>query len=88
MAEVYGRKTGDRLRATSGRISTDLLEQFGERIAPAGEGPEYFLRNDWASSGLTDIHHQGFAPDGRMFIMETMERKQRWPSRPAARLRA
>lgn len=31
---------------TSGRISTELLNQFGEPIEPAGEGPAYFLRND------------------------------------------
>jgi hypothetical protein len=31
---------------TSGRISTDLLNQFGEPISPAGEGPAFFLRND------------------------------------------
>jgi hypothetical protein len=30
----------------------------------------------WASSGLTDIHHPGSAPEERMPIMQTMERKK------------
>jgi hypothetical protein len=31
---------------TSGRISTDLLNQFGEPVEPAGEVPAFFLRNE------------------------------------------
>jgi hypothetical protein len=31
---------------TSGQISTGLLNQLGEPIAPAGEGPAFFLRNE------------------------------------------
>lgn len=32
---------------TSGRISTDLLNQAGELIEPAGEGPAFFVRNEY-----------------------------------------
>ena len=32
---------------TSGQISTDLLTRVGEPITPAGEGPAYFLRNEY-----------------------------------------
>jgi hypothetical protein len=31
---------------TSGRFSTDLLNQFGEQIDPVGEGTAFFLRNE------------------------------------------
>jgi hypothetical protein len=31
---------------TSGRISNELLQQLGEPITPAGEGPAFFLRNE------------------------------------------
>lgn len=32
---------------TSGQISTALLRGLGEPIEPAGEGPAFFLRNEY-----------------------------------------
>jgi hypothetical protein len=46
---------------TSGRISTDLLSQFGEPIAPAGEGPAFFLRNDLLPY-ISDVTIEGPLP--------------------------
>ncbi len=38
------------------------------------------MRRSWGSTGFTDIHHQGAAPE-RMLIMETVERKKPRPRR-------
>ena len=36
---------------------------------------------DWASTGLTDIHHRAHTAPKRMSNMETMERKEPRPRR-------
>lgn len=46
---------------TSGRISTDLLNQLAEPISPAGEGPAFFLRNE-VLPYITDVAIEGPLP--------------------------
>src|SRR5581483_5099841 len=46
---------------TSGKISTDLLNQVAERIQPAGEGPAFFIRNEFLPS-ITDATIEGPIP--------------------------
>jgi hypothetical protein len=46
---------------TSGRISTDLLGRFGEPIEPAGEGPAFFLRNEYLPY-ISDATIEGTLP--------------------------
>jgi hypothetical protein len=46
---------------TSGRIGTDLLNRFGEPISPAGEGPAFFLRNEYLPY-INDVTIEGPVP--------------------------
>jgi hypothetical protein len=46
---------------TSGQISTELLQRFGEPITPAGEGPAFFLRNELLPF-ITDVTTHGPVP--------------------------
>ena len=46
---------------TPGRISTDLLNQVAERIQPAGEGPAFFIRNEFLPS-ITGVTIEGPIP--------------------------
>ncbi len=56
-------------------LTSDALGRSG----PGDPTPTVVWR-DWASTGLTDIHHQGMAPE-RISKMETMERKKPRPRR-------
>jgi RHS repeat-associated protein len=46
---------------TSGRISTDLLSRVAESISPAGEGPAFFIRNEFLHH-ITDVTIEGSVP--------------------------
>jgi hypothetical protein len=46
---------------TSGQISTELLQRFGEPITPAGEGPAFFVRNELLPF-ISDVTTHGPVP--------------------------